>query len=642
MEVSKLNIEIGSNTTSAISGLNGLGDAMDKTSKKGKELGSTLSGSLKNSSNQSAQALTNLGRVAQDAPFGFVGIQNNLNPLLESFQRLKVETGSNAASLKALGASLIGPAGLGFALSIVGSALTYLTMSGGGLASLFGAVKTNAALLRDEFEKLSEKYGQQIGKIEQLKSVIINANLSNKERIAALNEYNKIADKTNQIDASQINNIELVNKAINQQTELIFKRAQARAAEGVITEKASKFLIALEKTGLSNIEDVNTALGGLQKSAGKGLLNDVTLQQGVRFALKVDKLKTAQSAFSEFQKSIGILGKLISAAPEKDENIKSIGPAISSTIAKSVKQSNPFDEAIKELENGFDEQKTKIINFNTEFIKLFSDLPEAGRNAIQSAITDSQKLDFLKIDEQITTGKIEIYKKYKKDLTDLNLELAKIKQDIENTIFKNIEDPEKGNKAKLGTPTGKVPAISVKLDGQGFKEFNEQMLQVQNTINGIVESFNQLLLPAFNAFFDVLLDGGSNAFEAFFDSLKQMFKKLLAAAASAAILSGILALIPGLGGAAAAAGGANFTSLFKKFSGLSFAQGGAVTGPSLVMAGDNASGKEAFIPFERLGEFANMVGGGRGSQVVVLDAVISGNDLRLMQRRSENSHRNNF
>ena len=269
-------------------------------------------------------------------------------------------------------------------------------------------------------------------------------------------------------------------------------------------------------------------------------------------------------------------------------------------------------------------------------------MPEAGRNAIQSAITDSQKLDFLKIDEQITTGKIEIYKKYKKDLTDLNLELAKIKQDIENTIFKNIEDPEKGNKAKLGTPTGKVPAISVKLDGQGFKEFNEQMLQVQNTINGIVESFNQLLLPAFNAFFDVLLDGGSNAFEAFFDSLKQMFKKLLAAAASAAILSGILSLIPGLGGAAAAAGGANFTSLFKKFSGLSFAQGGAVTGPSLVMAGDNASGKEAFIPFERLGEFANMVGGGRGSQVVVLDAVISGNDLRLMQRRSENSHRNNF
>jgi len=34
--------------------------------------------------NTAAFALTNLGRIAQDAPFGFIGIQNNLNPLLES------------------------------------------------------------------------------------------------------------------------------------------------------------------------------------------------------------------------------------------------------------------------------------------------------------------------------------------------------------------------------------------------------------------------------------------------------------------------------------------------------------------------------------------------------------------------------
>ena len=37
-------------------------------------------------SNQATNALTNLSRVAQDAPYGFIGIANNLNPLLESFQ----------------------------------------------------------------------------------------------------------------------------------------------------------------------------------------------------------------------------------------------------------------------------------------------------------------------------------------------------------------------------------------------------------------------------------------------------------------------------------------------------------------------------------------------------------------------------
>ena len=78
-------------------------------------------------SNQAAFALTNLGRVAQDAPFGFIGIQNNLNPLLESFQQLKAQSGSTSGALKALGQSLIGPAGLGIALSLVTAAITFYT-----------------------------------------------------------------------------------------------------------------------------------------------------------------------------------------------------------------------------------------------------------------------------------------------------------------------------------------------------------------------------------------------------------------------------------------------------------------------------------------------------------------------------------
>jgi hypothetical protein len=78
---------------------------------------------FKGASNSATLALSNLGRVAQDAPFGFIGIANNLNPLLESFQRLRTESGSNAAALKALGSSLIGAGGLGLAISVVSSLL---------------------------------------------------------------------------------------------------------------------------------------------------------------------------------------------------------------------------------------------------------------------------------------------------------------------------------------------------------------------------------------------------------------------------------------------------------------------------------------------------------------------------------------
>jgi hypothetical protein len=84
-----------------------------------------LGGAVVKGSNSAAFALTNLGRVAQDAPFGFIGIQNNLNPLLESFARLKQETGGTGSALKALGQTLIGPAGLGIALSVVSAGILF-------------------------------------------------------------------------------------------------------------------------------------------------------------------------------------------------------------------------------------------------------------------------------------------------------------------------------------------------------------------------------------------------------------------------------------------------------------------------------------------------------------------------------------
>lgn len=68
-------------------------------------------------------ALGNLSRVAQDAPYGFIGIANNLNPLLESFQRLSKESGGAGGALKSMVAGLTGPAGIGIALGVVSSVI---------------------------------------------------------------------------------------------------------------------------------------------------------------------------------------------------------------------------------------------------------------------------------------------------------------------------------------------------------------------------------------------------------------------------------------------------------------------------------------------------------------------------------------
>ena len=68
----------------------------------------------------------------------------------------------------------------------------------------------------------------------------------------------------------------------------------------------------------------------------------------------------------------------------------------------------------------------------------------------------------------------------------------------------------------------------------------------------------------------------------------------------------------------------------------SFAEGGAVSGPTMAMMGDNPSGREMALPWEKTREFAGMIGsymGGGGSSRVV--GVIRGNDIHLVTSREQ-------
>src|SRR3546814_10129900 len=103
------------------------------------------------SSNQAGFALMNLGRVAQDAPYGFIGIQNNLNPLLESFQQLRASAGSNGAALKLMVAGLAGPAGLGVAISVVTGLITTWVMHN-------REAKQSTEEIKNEKEKLLKSF----------------------------------------------------------------------------------------------------------------------------------------------------------------------------------------------------------------------------------------------------------------------------------------------------------------------------------------------------------------------------------------------------------------------------------------------------------------------------------------------------
>ena len=138
------------------------------------------------SSNTAGNALTNLGRVAQDVPFGFVGIQNNLNPLLESFQRLKTETGSTGGALKALAGSLMGAGGLGLALSVASSAFLLFG------DKLFDTGK-KAEATKKAFDDITAGIAKDASTITQLVEKYKDSNLTLGQRKTILDQLNKVS-----------------------------------------------------------------------------------------------------------------------------------------------------------------------------------------------------------------------------------------------------------------------------------------------------------------------------------------------------------------------------------------------------------------------------------------------------------------
>ena len=156
-------------------GAAGVSKALASTAKEAQKLDSTLATGLKNGANQATQSLTNLGRVVQDAPFGFIGIANNINPLLESFQRLKAETGGTASSLKALGSSLLGAGGLGLAVSAITS---LLVVFGDKLFSGKKAIESlNFELI--EFDRIAQTATQTLKDFNKQQDSLLKLNNAN-------------------------------------------------------------------------------------------------------------------------------------------------------------------------------------------------------------------------------------------------------------------------------------------------------------------------------------------------------------------------------------------------------------------------------------------------------------------------------
>lgn len=580
---------LGDAADDAKAGLGGLGGAAGKAAAGTKPLAKSVKDTndalkqLKPGSNQAGNALLNLGRIAQDAPFGFIGISNNINPLLESFQRLKTETGTTGGALKALGSSLAGGAGLGLAVSVVTGLLTVFS------GALFGS--------GEAADKAEAKLKDYQDTIEGIKYAV--------DSFQSQSDFDlKFAEINNQIrDFGQDGKNSLL--ALQQQLSESYGVIN-RINKGIEEANANRIKVIEDKDlpkdkRLEAEEAATQGLADLQKKQRDALQNQQILISQIRLQGLTNDAAANEKAKSQAEKAAaeqeGILRRTIDQAKKLSAYLNE------RTFRNFDIDFNPLDSLQKQFE-----QAAAFINKATSNQRGFA----IKLNAVPQVTFDVNNADFLN-NMQVEGAKIA------KSLADTISKLPKQK------LLLNFEADLKGQ-------ADQFKALQDAIFGQdryaGFDSITADALRAADNINSV-------LTPAFNNLFDAIA-ARENPLKAFFQSIgqsiQQLIQKLIAAAVQALILQAILPP-----GTSSALGG--FGGIFKGLLGAR-ANGGGVLAGRTYLVGERgpelftAPGSGRIVPNGHLNSGLEGITGG-GPQLVHVIGEISGRNIRLVQTRQQ-------
>lgn len=243
-------------------------EKLDKVAKGAENVDQKMGKVAGNNTNSAALALNNVNRVIQDAPYGFIGIANNIDPLLASYQKLKAETGSTSGAFKALAGTLTGPMGVLFGVSALVAIVQVLP---GIFQKTIGATQQ----LNKEMAQAGVSARAQQIQIEALSTSLTNNKYSMEQRKSTLKEIQKINPeylKNINLEKISFNDLNVkiseANKALVVKTNLTIIYAQIAA----LAKKAAD----MEADIMTELPDTADWLVAMLKSAvnpGGGIIS---------------------------------------------------------------------------------------------------------------------------------------------------------------------------------------------------------------------------------------------------------------------------------------------------------------------------------------------------------------------------------
>ena len=404
--MAEMQIKIAADVSSAVSGLDKLSKELDQTGKDAVQLGNAVENAsqkirtLPNVTGQATSTLTNFSRVVQDAPFGLIGIANNIDPLITSFNQLKATTGTTGGAFKALLSQLAGPAGIALAVSTVTSLLItfgdrlfsssqsakQLAEQSKKVADEQRAIFEGIARERVEIDKLiialnseNTTRGQKEGILKKLRAINPQyfGDLKNEENLV-----NALSLAYQKYTASLVarSEVAILTKELEDITTEILKLEKAGATTQVIDLglkrgldgriQAARLLTKEEKAQL----DLNTQLSAQLRERDRILSQIVTKQVGIELPTPTGGVADVKFDFNlipgirnltEFEAKLA--GPLPSLLPDLQKAIKNI-------------QTDPKDVKIPVR------PRIKAEDVDKEVLEFSNTLTQALQNALQQGL----------------------------------------------------------------------------------------------------------------------------------------------------------------------------------------------------------------------------------------------------------------
>ena len=544
----------------------------------------TRMGAVARPANDATQSLINFSRIAQDAPYGILGIANNLNPMLESFQQLAKTEGGTKKALTAMIDGLAGPAGIGVALGLVSSlAVVFQKQITEAFAGPAGKLKD----LREELKKLNDEIYKMAGSAQasqtlgtQLVGRITNEKLDITQRENALRKFQELYSKNKEIKDLEIKDLKTYNA---QYLQSLNNKAAVQQLE-----------VSKEQNYIDALSAANSKYKKLVEERDNRKKNTLATTKQLESGTTTEKLRSAIDA--EFVK------------PLKDAQLE-INNA-RAALSRTLDVTTLFDNSDPK-KGTKKEGNSPIVNYAREENKQLN--------------LELDKLEALrkKFDKLDLTPILDVY----------NPNAVK-QEDKRKSYFENKAKDltEESNKTGLGAllmKDAKARNKQEEADEKRLKDLNERYTE-------FAQNISQNVTGAIFGMVDAMREGLSLG-----DALGQMFSRLARSIAEslvqAAAFAGVMSLVSG-GASNVAGGGISFFGAFKKILGL--ADGGLVNGPTLAMIGEGSE-SEAVLPLSKLGNIMQSsfnAGSMNGTSVGQNGQfVLRGQDLVLAMQRSNSA-----